>query len=55
MKHETIAAAAPGRTAGIGAWRSNLRDYGLLASIWRLFGAEGPHLLASPDTSKFAV
>jgi putative multiple sugar transport system permease protein len=33
MKHETIAAAAPGRTAGIGVWRTNLRDYGLLASL----------------------
>jgi raffinose/stachyose/melibiose transport system permease protein len=30
-------------------------DYGLLASIWRLFGAEGPHLLASPDTSMLAI
>ena len=23
-------------------------NYGLLASIWRLFGAEAPHLLAEP-------
>ncbi len=30
-------------------------DYGLLAAIWRLFGAEGPHLLASPDTSMLAI
>ena len=30
-------------------------DYGLLASIWRLFGAEAPHLLASPQTSMLAI
>ncbi|MEJ1159418.1 carbohydrate ABC transporter permease [Prosthecomicrobium sp. N25] len=30
-------------------------DYGLLASIYRLFGAEAPHLLASPDTSMLAI
>ena len=30
-------------------------NYGLLASIWRLFGAEAPHLLASPDTSMLAI
>lgn len=30
-------------------------DYGLVASIWRAFGAEPPHLLASPDTSMLAV
>lgn len=30
-------------------------DYGLLASIYRLFGAEAPHLLASPQTSMLAV
>ena len=30
-------------------------DYGLLASIWRLFGAEAPHLLASTQTSMLAV
>ncbi len=30
-------------------------DYGLLASIYRFFGAEAPHLLASPDTAMFAV
>ena len=33
MKHETIAAAAPSRAAGAGVWRTNLRDYGLLASL----------------------
>src|SRR5882757_5228203 len=30
-------------------------NYGLLASIWRLFGAEAPHLLASPQTSMPAI
>lgn len=31
-------------------------DYGLLAAIWRLFGADDPpHLLASPDTAMLAV
>lgn len=30
-------------------------DYGLLASIYRLFGAEAPHLLASPDTAMLAI
>ena len=30
-------------------------DYGLLASIYRLFGAEAPHLLASPQTSMLAI
>ncbi|MBV9565266.1 MAG: sugar ABC transporter permease [Bradyrhizobium sp.] len=30
-------------------------DYGLVASIWRLFGAETPHLLASTDTAMLAV
>jgi raffinose/stachyose/melibiose transport system permease protein len=30
-------------------------DYGLVASIWRAFGAEPPHLLASTDTSMLAV
>ena len=30
-------------------------NYGLLASIWRLFGAEAPHLLASPQTSMLAI
>jgi raffinose/stachyose/melibiose transport system permease protein len=30
-------------------------DYGLVASIWRLFGAEAPHLLASPQTSMLAI
>jgi raffinose/stachyose/melibiose transport system permease protein len=30
-------------------------DYGLLASIYRLFGAEAPHLLASPQTSFLAI
>jgi raffinose/stachyose/melibiose transport system permease protein len=30
-------------------------DYGLVASIWRTFGAEPPHLLASTDTSMLAV
>ena len=30
-------------------------NYGLLAAIYRLFGAEAPHLLASPDTSMLAI
>jgi raffinose/stachyose/melibiose transport system permease protein len=30
-------------------------NYGLLASVWRLFGAEAPHLLASPQTSMLAI
>jgi raffinose/stachyose/melibiose transport system permease protein len=30
-------------------------DYGLIASIWRTFGAEAPHLLASTDTAMLAV
>jgi raffinose/stachyose/melibiose transport system permease protein len=30
-------------------------DYGLLASIYRWFGAEAPHLLASPQTSMLAI
>jgi raffinose/stachyose/melibiose transport system permease protein len=30
-------------------------DYGLLASIFRMFGAEAPHLLASPQTSMLAI
>jgi raffinose/stachyose/melibiose transport system permease protein len=30
-------------------------DYGLLAAIYRWFGAEAPHLLASPQTSMLAV
>lgn len=30
-------------------------DYGLLAAIFRAFGAEGPHLLASPQTSMLAI
>lgn len=30
-------------------------NYGLLASIWRLFGGEAPHLLASPQTSMLAI
>ena len=30
-------------------------DYGLLASIYRFFGAEAPHLLASPDTAMLAI
>ena len=30
-------------------------DYGLLAAICRLFGAEAPHLLASPQTSMLAI
>jgi raffinose/stachyose/melibiose transport system permease protein len=30
-------------------------DYGLVASIWRAFGAEAPHLLASTDTAMLAV
>ena len=30
-------------------------DYGLVASIWRSFGAEAPHLLASPQTAMLAV
>jgi raffinose/stachyose/melibiose transport system permease protein len=30
-------------------------DYGLLASIYRVFGAEAPHLLASPQTSMLAI
>ena len=30
-------------------------DYGLLASLYRMFGAEAPHLLASPQTSMLAI
>src|SRR4029450_2039318 len=30
-------------------------NYGLLASVWRLFGAEAAHLLASPQTSMLAI
>ena len=30
-------------------------NYGLLASIYRTFGAEAPHLLASPQTSMMAI
>ncbi|GLR84382.1 carbohydrate ABC transporter permease [Bradyrhizobium iriomotense] len=30
-------------------------DYGLVASIWRAFGREAPHLLASTDTAMLAV
>jgi raffinose/stachyose/melibiose transport system permease protein len=30
-------------------------DYGLLAAIYRLFGAQGPHLLANPETSMLAI
>jgi raffinose/stachyose/melibiose transport system permease protein len=30
-------------------------DYGLVASIWHLFGAEAPHLLASTQTAMLAV
>jgi raffinose/stachyose/melibiose transport system permease protein len=30
-------------------------DYGLLASVYRLFGAQAPHLLASPQTSMLAI
>ena len=30
-------------------------DYGLVASIWRFFGAEAPHLLASTQTAMLAV
>lgn len=30
-------------------------DYGLLAAIYRFFGAEAPHLLASADTSMLAI
>jgi raffinose/stachyose/melibiose transport system permease protein len=30
-------------------------DYGLLASVYRFFGAEAPHLLASPDTAMLAI
>jgi raffinose/stachyose/melibiose transport system permease protein len=30
-------------------------DYGLVAAIWKLFGAEGPHLLASTETSMLAI
>ncbi len=30
-------------------------DYGLLAGIWRFFGAEPPHLLASTQTSMLAI
>src|SRR5438477_183170 len=30
-------------------------DSGLVASIWRAFGAEAPHLLASTDTAMLAV
>lgn len=30
-------------------------NYGLLASIWRVFGADAPHLLASTQTSMLAI
>jgi raffinose/stachyose/melibiose transport system permease protein len=30
-------------------------DYGLLAAIYRVFGAQAPHLLASPQTSMLAI
>jgi len=30
-------------------------DYGLVASVWRWFGAEAPHLLASTQTAMVAV
>ncbi len=30
-------------------------NYGLLASVYRMFGAEAPHLLASPQTSMLAI
>jgi raffinose/stachyose/melibiose transport system permease protein len=30
-------------------------DYGLLASVYRVFGSEAPHLLASPQTSFLAI
>jgi raffinose/stachyose/melibiose transport system permease protein len=30
-------------------------DYGLLAAIYRQFGAEAPHLLASPNTAMLAI
>ena len=30
-------------------------DYGLLAAIFRVFGAQAPHLLASPQTSMLAI
>jgi raffinose/stachyose/melibiose transport system permease protein len=30
-------------------------DYGLLAAIYRVFGAEAPHLLASPSTAMAAI
>ncbi|MGY8676349.1 sugar ABC transporter permease [Bradyrhizobium sp. UFLA05-153] len=30
-------------------------DYGLVASVWRAFGSEAPHLLASTDTAMLAV
>ena len=30
-------------------------DYGLLAAIYRVFGAEAPHLLASTQTSMLAI
>jgi raffinose/stachyose/melibiose transport system permease protein len=30
-------------------------DYGLLAAIYRMFGADAPHLLASPQTSFLAI
>ena len=30
-------------------------DYGLLAAVYRWFGAEAPHLLASPQTSMLAI
>jgi raffinose/stachyose/melibiose transport system permease protein len=30
-------------------------EYGLLAAIWRTFGAEAPHLLASTQTSMLAI
>ncbi|MBN9496297.1 MAG: sugar ABC transporter permease [Alphaproteobacteria bacterium] len=30
-------------------------DYGLLAGVWRFFGAEPPHLLASTQTSMLAI
>ncbi|MFX7106269.1 sugar ABC transporter permease, partial [Acinetobacter baumannii] len=30
-------------------------DYGLIAQIWGLFGAEAPHLLADPDLAIHAI
>jgi raffinose/stachyose/melibiose transport system permease protein len=30
-------------------------DYGLVASVWHWFGADAPHLLASPQTAMVAV